>query len=104
MKRTQIYLDEEQDARLAQEAQSAGRTKSDLIREAIDDYLRTRRRPLEHYKQAMRDAFGAAPYLPDGLTYVQELREVERTREQELERRWRQGQGGTRAPERGRER
>ncbi|HSH62251.1 MAG TPA: CopG family transcriptional regulator [Acidimicrobiales bacterium] len=36
MKRTQIYLDEELDQRLAARAAETGRTKSDLIREAID--------------------------------------------------------------------
>jgi hypothetical protein len=34
VRRTQIYLDEEQDRRLAERARATGRTKSDLIREA----------------------------------------------------------------------
>ena len=37
--RTQIYLEEEQSRRLAERARSTGRTRSTLIREAIDAYL-----------------------------------------------------------------
>jgi len=39
MKRTQIYLDDEQDARLERRARASGRTKSALIREAINRFL-----------------------------------------------------------------
>jgi predicted DNA-binding protein len=39
MKRTQIYLEADQDRRLASRARAAGATKSTLIREAIDSYL-----------------------------------------------------------------
>ena len=39
MKRTQIYLDERQDQKLAERAATTARTKSDLIREAIERYL-----------------------------------------------------------------
>ena len=39
MRRTQIYLDEEQDRRLGERARSLRTTKSDLIRSAIEDYL-----------------------------------------------------------------
>lgn len=87
MKRTQIYLDEEQDARLAREAQSAGRTKSDLIREAVDRYFDERLVRPDEWKQAFRDAFGAAPSLP--ADYVERLREADVRRQEELERRWR---------------
>jgi predicted transcriptional regulator len=47
MKRTQIYLDESQDRRLERRARSEGKTKSALIREAIDDYLSRRSRKAE---------------------------------------------------------
>lgn len=36
VKRTQIYLSEQQDRELQRRATKSGRTKSDLIREAID--------------------------------------------------------------------
>jgi hypothetical protein len=39
VRRTQIYLDEEQDRRLARRARAEGVTKSRLIRRAIDAYL-----------------------------------------------------------------
>jgi predicted DNA-binding protein len=37
--RTQIYLADEQQSRLSERARRSGRTRSDLIREAIDRYL-----------------------------------------------------------------
>jgi predicted DNA-binding protein len=39
MKRTQIYLDEEQDRRLAKRSRTTGRTKSEIIREALQRFL-----------------------------------------------------------------
>ena len=39
MKRTQIYLNEAQDRRLERRARAVGKTKSALIREAIDRLL-----------------------------------------------------------------
>lgn len=39
MKRTQIYLDEDQDRRLAKRSRTTGRTKSELIREALQRFL-----------------------------------------------------------------
>lgn len=39
MQRTQIYLDSGQAAALDARAKAAGRTRSDLIREAVDTYL-----------------------------------------------------------------
>jgi predicted DNA-binding protein len=47
MRRTQIYLEESQDERLERRARSEGKTKSALIREAIDDYLKRRSRKVE---------------------------------------------------------
>lgn len=40
MKRTQIYIDEDQDARLEQRARAERTTRSSLIRAAIDAFLR----------------------------------------------------------------
>jgi predicted DNA-binding protein len=39
MKRTQIYLDEDQDRRLAKRSRATGKTKSELIREALRRFL-----------------------------------------------------------------
>lgn len=44
MRRTQIYLDEDQDRRLQARARADGITKSALIREAIDQFLKRRSR------------------------------------------------------------
>ena len=89
MKRTQIYLDDEQDRRLAERAAAARRTKSELIREALDTYLdrptRDERR-LAEFRAAADAAFGTAPYLPED--YVERLRDVDRTRAEELDRYW----------------
>lgn len=40
MKRTQIYLDDAQDLRVEARARAEGTTKSAVIRQAIDAYLR----------------------------------------------------------------
>lgn len=39
MKRTQIYLDQEQDRRLRDLAAQAGRPLTDLVRQALNEYL-----------------------------------------------------------------
>jgi predicted transcriptional regulator len=44
MRRTQIYLDEDQDRRLRARARADGTTKSAVIREAIDQFLKCRSR------------------------------------------------------------
>jgi predicted DNA-binding protein len=90
MKRTQIYLDESQDERLAQRARAAGTTKSDLIREAIDAYLAgpaDKRAELEAFRAAVRAAAGSVPRLPPGDRYVEELRKADAAREREVEAR-----------------
>ena len=91
MRRTQIYLDEEQDRRLAEHARATGRTKSDLIREAVDRLLDTpvtEEERLARFRAAVDAAFGIAPYLEDGATYVREFRERDRLRAERLERDW----------------
>lgn len=39
MRRTQIYLDEKEDSQIQRIANNENRSKSDVIREAIDSYL-----------------------------------------------------------------
>jgi predicted DNA-binding protein len=88
MKRTQIYLDEEQAEELARRAAIRGSTASKMIREAIDEYLAEpadAAERLTRYRAALDASFGIAPHLPDGATYVEELRRADRARRDELE-------------------
>lgn len=90
MKRTQIYVDEEQDQSLAKRAAAAGVTKSTLIREAIDAYLKgppDQRLRLDRFRAAVRAVAGRADYLPDGKSYVEALRALDLRRQEEIEHR-----------------
>lgn len=91
VKRTQIYLDEEQDRRLAKRSKSRGTTKSQLIREAIDGYLdgelEGRPQRLARFRAALDGAAGSIPRLPAGSEYVEDLRKADRARERALEQR-----------------
>jgi predicted DNA-binding protein len=91
VRRTQIYLDEEQDRRLAERARATGRTKSDLIREAVDRLLDEpvgEDEELARFRAAVDAAFGIAPYLEDGVAYVRKLRDIDRRRQERREREW----------------
>jgi len=93
MKRTQIYVEEEQDELLTKRAAAAGVTKSTLIREAIDAYLKgppDERLRLDRFRGAVRAAAGSADYLPDGKRYVGGLRALDVPRQEEIERRRRE--------------
>lgn len=78
MVRTQIYLDETQTERLDLLAGSAGTSRSELIRCAVDAYLAAQdnasadRR--DRFRQALDASFGIAKDLPDGEQYVEALR------------------------------
>ena len=89
MRRTQIYLSSEQAASLARRARAAGTTKSNLIREAIEEYLA---KPDEDARLAelrgVLDELARTPIdLPDGATYVDALREADAARDTALESR-----------------
>jgi hypothetical protein len=90
MKRTQIYLDEAQSRQLAERAGRRGTTASHVIREAVDAYLAQpeteEERMLLRYRGALDAAFGVAPGLPDGVTFVDALRAVDADRAARLER------------------
>lgn len=90
MRRTQIYLEEAQDAALEQRARARGKTKSAVIREAIDAHLSrepTDEERLAEFHAAIDAAAGIAPYLTDeGLA---ELRAADVARQEMLERHWR---------------
>lgn len=62
MKRTQIYLDEDQSARLERRARASGTSKSQLIRAAIDAFLRREREP-SALDQSLKETAGALPDL-----------------------------------------
>lgn len=90
MKRTQIYLGEEQDRKLAERARSTARTRSDLIREALDRYLDgdSEEARLSAFHEAVRVTAGAVPRLPKGDDYVESIRNGDRARDEALERHW----------------
>lgn len=88
MKRTQIYLDEQQDELLGHRASAAGTTKSDLIRRAIDAFLAAtpdEATRLQDFRAALRDVAGSAPSLPDGAEYVEALRKGDVDRLEDLD-------------------
>lgn len=90
VKRTQIYLDEEQDARLGQRATAAGTTKSALIRQAITDFLSGPDADvvaLGRFRAAL-DEIEAQPIpLPDGAAYTESVRARELLRQADLQAR-----------------
>ena len=90
VKRTQIYLEDEQDDQLARRAAAEGLTKSALIRRAIDEYLDPDGDDdlrLIRFKSAVDAVAGVAPDLPQGLDYVERLRALDAGRQEEIERR-----------------
>jgi hypothetical protein len=92
VKRTQVYLEERHARELARRAAARKTTKSELIREALDAYLGAgdpEAERLKRFRDAVDAVYGIAPYLPDGATYVRELREADVRRQEELEKRWR---------------
>lgn len=78
MRRTQIYLDEQQANRLDRRAAARGTTRSKVIRLAIDDYLTRDDREVDAWRAQWREAVhrsaGIAPGLAGGETYVEDIR------------------------------
>lgn len=62
VKRTQIYLDEEQDRKLERRARASGVTKSELIRRAIDRFL-SRDGGRSELAAALEETAGSLPDL-----------------------------------------
>jgi predicted DNA-binding protein len=82
--RTQIYLHDQQNRRLTERSRRLGRTKSALIREAIDAYLAPvdgEHEALARLRAAVKEASGAAPKLASGTDYVEQVRALETERE-----------------------
>jgi predicted transcriptional regulator len=89
MKRTQIYLDDDQHAKLGRWASRSGVTKSALIREAINTYLESPTddgQRLARFRSALAEVAGSPLALPDGRTFVEDLRAVDLRRQAELDR------------------
>lgn len=90
MRRTQIYLDDEQDRLLSIRADALGTTKSAVIRDAIDAFLMRERSgdsELQRLRAAVADAAGVASSLPAGQEYVEKLRAADLDRQRELDAR-----------------
>jgi predicted transcriptional regulator len=90
MKRTQIYLENEQDRKLGKRASATGVTKSTLIRQAIDAYLDARTDDaarLARFRAALNDVAVSPASLPDGRSYVEALRSADVRRQDEIDRR-----------------
>jgi predicted transcriptional regulator len=89
MRRTQIYLDDAQTARLDERAAAEGGTRSMVIRRAVDEYLTQDERETAAWKARWRDAVeataGIAPYLEQGGEYVESLRRGDAERLSEFE-------------------
>jgi metal-responsive CopG/Arc/MetJ family transcriptional regulator len=87
-RRTQIYLDEGQTAKLDERAAAEGTTRSTLIRRAIDAYLAQEMRDAEDWRkqwqEAVAETAGIAPHLEDGVEYVDKLRRADAQRLREL--------------------
>jgi len=86
VKRTQIYLDDEQDRLLADRAADLATTKSELIRGAIDRYLGRGGGAdddrQDRWLSAIDATFGIAPDLRDGAAFVADLRGADAARRQ----------------------
>jgi hypothetical protein len=76
MRRTQIYLTEEQGALLERRSRATGRTVSELIREAIDAaYARGREMSQQDRARLARSTAGAWGAFPEtGAEYVERVR------------------------------
>jgi predicted transcriptional regulator len=90
MHRTQIYLDDDQTARLDQRAAAEGATRSALIRRAVDEFLTQEERDSAawqaRWKKAVQETAGIAPYLEEGTEYIESLRRRDAERLSEFER------------------
>jgi predicted transcriptional regulator len=90
MNRTQIYLDDEQTARIDQRAAAEGTSRSMVIRRAVDVYLSQEERDAAawraQWKKAIDGTAGIAPYLEEGTEHVEGLRREDAKRLSRFER------------------
>ncbi len=91
MRRTQIYLGEDQDAMLDARARATGTTKSALVRDAIDAFLTddatSQASGIARMRAALAGASGIAAHLPSGAEYVEGIRARDANRADRLEER-----------------
>lgn len=91
VRRTQIYIGEEQDRLLGARADATGTTKSALIRDAIELLLAeesdARGAALQRLRSAVAAASGIAPYLPAGHEYAERVRAPDAERQRRLDAR-----------------
>jgi predicted DNA-binding protein len=85
--RTQIYLTPEESAALERASIETGKTKSQLIREAIDEKYRPRP-TLEEFMAVLEASFGAWKEEPgeDRSAYLKDLRRADLAKQRYLER------------------
>jgi len=87
-RRTQIYLDADQTGELDKLAAAERTTRSTIIRRAIDAYLSQGKRDADawrkQWQEAVAESTGIAPYLEEGVEYVDTLRRAEAERSEEL--------------------
>jgi hypothetical protein len=82
VERTQIYLSRAQASALDREAKRSGRTRSHLIREAIDDKYLTAAMG-DRQQKALAASFGGWRHRREtGVEYVQRIRSTERLQRQ----------------------
>jgi predicted transcriptional regulator len=78
MNRTQIYLDDDQTARLDERAAAEGTSRSMVIRRAVDVYLSQEERDAAawqaQWKKTIEGTAGIASYLDRGADYVEGIR------------------------------
>lgn len=78
MNRTQIYLDDEQTARLDRRAAAEGTSRSMVIRRAVDIYLSQEEQDSvlwqEQWHKALDKTAGIASHLEEGADYVEDIR------------------------------
>ena len=91
MRRTQIYLGEQQDALLGARASATGTTKSALIRDAIDAFLTgeatSAASEVARMRAAVAGAAGVSAGLPSGARYVEGIRAEDAERAVRLDER-----------------
>lgn len=91
MRRTQIYLGDEQNAMLDARARATGTTKSALVRDAIDAFLSddagSAAFGMTRMRAALVGAAGIATHLPSGAQYVEGIRAGDADRAARLDQR-----------------
>ena len=78
MRRTQLYLDDDQHAQASRVAAESGQTLSDVVRAALDEYLLRRRRQRKDFLDALGQAAGIWRNREDLPDFARARQETER--------------------------